>query len=143
MSKYILQKSCEDPLYWVLTDTYNGLVCKFKEGEFNETQKFTLLDDVTLEAPELAGIANEMSSYLRENHYELIFTSPQIIKENMRLAIGQRIKEAREDKGFTLRHLAKLTGIAFNHIGRIERGKYNVTIDTLAVLCHALDLKLC
>lgn len=36
----------------------------------------------------------------------------------------------------------KLTGIAFNHLGRIERGKYNVTLDTLAVVINALGMDL-
>lgn len=48
-----------------------------------------------------------------------------------RECIGRQLSEAREAKGYTLRYLAKLTGIAYNHIGRIEQGRYNVTVDTL------------
>ena len=35
-----------------------------------------------------------------------------------------------------------MTGIAFNHIGRIEKGQYNVTLDTLALLADALGMEI-
>ena len=141
--KYILQKSSEDPLWWVLTDTEAEIVCRFKEGEFNDTQKFTLLrEDNEYDLNELPAIAAAMADWLRDNHHEIIFTSPQTIIRQSRKAIGQQLKEMRETKGITLRHLAKLTGIAYNHICRIEQGKYNVTIDTLAIIADALGGKL-
>lgn len=126
-------------MWWVLTDTEHDIVCRFKEGEFNDTQQFTPLNDIyEYDVTELPHIVNEMTEWLKENHYEIIFTSPQTIIRDAREKIGKQLKEAREAKGMTLRDLAKLTGIAFNHIGRIERGKYNVTLDTLAVL-HKLS----
>lgn len=141
--KYLLQKSEEDPLWWVLTDTEAQIVCRFKEGEFNETQKFTPLNDISqYDVFKLPQIVVDMADWLRDNHYEIIFTSPQMIIQNNRERIGLQIKEAREAKGYTLRHLAKLTGIAFNHIGRIEAGRYNVTLDTLAVIADALGMEL-
>lgn len=141
--KYLLQKSKEDPLWWVLTDTEEEIVCRFREGDFNDSQKFSALRDIKdYDVSKLPSIAAEMADWLRENHYEIVFASPQTIIKLSRESIGRQIKEARETKGWTLRYLAKLTGIAFNHIGRIEQGKYNVTIDTLAVLSDALGLKL-
>lgn len=139
--RYLLQKSKEDPLWWVLTDTETEIVCRFKEGEFNETQKVTLLNENSdYDLMKLPRIMAEMAEWLRENHYEIIFSSPQTVIRLGRESVGRQIREAREAKGWTLRYLAKLTGIAFNHIGRIEQGKYNVTVDTLAVLADALDL---
>lgn len=141
--RYLLQRSKEDPLWWVLTDTDTEIVCRFKEGEFNDTQKFTLLnDDSDYDLMKLPRIMADMSEWLRENHYEIIFSSPQEITRKAREDIGRMIKEAREAKGWTLRYLAKLTGIAFNHIGRIEQGKYNVTLDTLALIADALGLEI-
>lgn len=141
--KYLLQKSNKDPMWWVLTDTEHEIVCRFKEGEFNETQQFTPLNDISeYDISKLPAIANGIAEWLRDNHYEIIFSSPQAIIKTARERIGLQIKEAREAKGWTLRHLAKLTGIAFNHIGRIEAGRYNVTVDTLAVLADALDVEL-
>lgn len=141
--RYLLQKSEEDPLWWVLTDTEAQIVCRFKEGKFNETQKVTPLNDISqYDVFKLPQIATDMADWLRDNHYEIIFTSPQSIIQESRGRIGQQIREAREAKGYTLRHLAKLTGIAYNHIGRIEAGRYNVTLDTLAVIADALGMEL-
>lgn len=140
--KYLLQKSNKDPMWWVLTDTEHEIVCRFKEGEFNETQQFSPLKDISeYDVSKLPQIAAGMTDWLRDNHYEIVFSSPQRIIQESRERIGRQIKEAREAKGYTLRHLAKLTGIAFNHIGRIEAGRYNVTLDTLAVIADAVGMK--
>lgn len=64
--------------------------------------------------------------------------APEVIRNEAREKIGREIRKAREDAGMTLRQLAEKTGIAYNHIGRIERGKYNVTLDTLSILAQAL-----
>lgn len=64
-----------------------------------------------------------------------------IATQDARRAIGEKIREAREAKGLTQRQLAEITGIAFNHIGRIERGKYNVTLDTVSAIASALDME--
>lgn len=141
--RYLLQKSDADPLWWVLTDTEAQIVCRFKEGDFNGSQKFTLLHDAAeYDAAALPGIAARMADWLRDNHYEIVFSSPQETKQKTRESIGEKIRAAREAKDLTQRQLAKLTGIAFNHIGRIERGKYNVTLDTIAIIADALGLGL-
>ena len=141
--RYLLQKSKEDPMWWVLTDTDTHIVCRFREGEFNDTQKYTLLDDENdYDLAALPGIVSAMSEWLREKHYEIIFSSPQKIRQEAREKIGNQLREAREKKGYTLRQLSFLTGIAFNHIGRIEAGKYNVTIDTVSILANALGVSL-
>lgn len=143
MPKYLLQKSDKRPLGWTLTDTENQIVCRFIEGQFNETQQITLLEDA---APrmvmEMPRIMREMAEWLAQNHYELVFTSPQLITQEARKYVGECIRRAREAKGLSQRQLGKLTGLAHNHIGRIERGKYNVTVDTLAVIANALGVKI-
>lgn len=143
MPKYLLQKSDKRPLGWVLTDTENQIVCRFIEGQFNETQQITLLEDANPRmVMEMPRIMREMADWLTKNHYELVFTSPQLLTQEARKDVGESIRRAREAKGLSLRQVEKLTGIAFNHIGRIERGKYNVTIDTLAVIANALGVRI-
>lgn len=143
MDKYILQRSDTQPLWWVLTDTENQIVCQFREGDFNESQKFTPLKDASeYDVSKLPSIAADMSRWLADNHYELIFMSPTEAKEDTRRYVGEQLRQLREEQGYSLRDLAKLTGIAYNHIGRIEQGRYNVTLDTLAVLCDALDVNI-
>jgi len=74
MNRFILQSS-ESPPHskWVCTDTKNGIVCIFENKKFNETQQFTILDDIeNPDANALAKAVNEMAAWLRENHYEKI-----------------------------------------------------------------------
>jgi len=71
--EYLIQKS-KDGKGWVCTDVEHNIVCSFENKKFNDTQQFTLLEDV--EAPDplsLAKIAREMGDWLRENHYDKIF----------------------------------------------------------------------
>ena len=67
--------------------------------------------------------------------------SEKIINECRRV-IGEQVKRARENKNISLRDLAEQTGIAFQHISRVEQGKYNVTIDTLALISNQLGIKI-
>lgn len=69
MERYLLQQS-ENPNHWVCTDTVNGIVCVWKQGEFNDTQKFTLLESVNLSASGLAKLIHEMTDWLSNNHYD-------------------------------------------------------------------------
>lgn len=59
-----------------------------------------------------------------------------------RKAVGLAIAQARNAAGLSLRELEALTGIDNGHISRIEGGRMNVTLDTVAKLCEALGLKI-
>jgi len=73
MARYILNPSELTPDHWACTDTENMLLCVFKNKQFNETQKFTLLEEVkNPDAVKLAKLANEMAAWLRENHYQKV-----------------------------------------------------------------------
>lgn len=71
---------------------------------------------------------------------ELLDMCHESASNHFRKAVGEQLRAARQAKGLTLRDLADKCGLAFNHIGRIERGRYNLTVDTLAKICEALDL---
>jgi len=143
--RYLLQRSERDPLWWVATDTEAQIVCRFKEGEFNETQQYTPLNDAE-PAPDLAvnlaAVASGISEWLQDYHYELIHSSPTAIKHEARERIGNQVRLARETEGYTQAELGFLVGLARSHIARIEQGKYNVSVDTLAVIAHALNAKI-
>lgn len=47
-------------------------------------------------------------------------------------AVGKRLKELRNEKGLSQETVYFHTNI---HIGRVETGKYNITISTLKQLC--------
>lgn len=74
MERYIIQASHTHPDGWVCTDRNNGIVCQFKEHQFNDTQQFTFLEDVEQpDALTIARLMREMADWLRENHYNKIF----------------------------------------------------------------------
>lgn len=58
---------------------------------------------------------------------------------NIRETIGAELRALRLSKGLTTRELAEVVGIDHSHIVRIERGMYNVKIDTVEALAAALD----
>ncbi len=58
-----------------------------------------------------------------------------------RLRIGQRIRELREGADMTQEQLGDAVGILRVNINRIERGKYNVTADTLHKIAEALGVE--
>lgn len=54
--------------------------------------------------------------------------------------VGQRIKEFRLQKNWSQQKLSNRCGIASCHIGEIERGVINVTINTLSTIIVALNV---
>lgn len=72
--RYLLQPSEQQPDGWVCTDTVNGIVCRFKAHQFNETSKMTFLEDV--EQPDALAIARlmrEMGDWLGEHYQDIVF----------------------------------------------------------------------
>jgi DNA-binding XRE family transcriptional regulator len=131
MEKYVLQPSVSQPNGWVLTDTENGIVCLFKEGYFNSTQKYTVLEDVPLpDAGELAGIVSRMSEWLLENHRSKLM---------VRASIARRLEELRKMRGLRQEDVALLTGFKQQNIARIEHAEYSTGIDIIGQLCDALS----
>ena len=54
---------------WVLTDTEHGIVVTFEEGRFNDTQKVTVLEDVSKPSPiEFARIMGKMADWAIKYH---------------------------------------------------------------------------
>lgn len=140
MGRFVLQKSTECPDKWVFTDAVNGIVLTFTEGDFNDSQKITMLhDDVTHDPLALARIVGEGADWMREHHSEILFSSPAKIKQAARAIVGKTLRELRESAGVSQWALAKMTGLTQGNIARVEAGKYNVTLDTLALIANALD----
>lgn len=71
--RYLLQHSQTQPDGWVCTDRENGIVCRFTEHKFNETQKMTFLEDVPNPNPlAIARLMREMGDWLASNHAEIV-----------------------------------------------------------------------
>lgn len=58
------------------------------------------------------------------------------------IAIGNRIKYLREEKGFSQQDLAARCDFEKSNMSRIEAGKTNLTIKTVYKICSALNIKI-
>jgi transcriptional regulator with XRE-family HTH domain len=55
-------------------------------------------------------------------------------------ALGSSIRAARKQQGFTQESFALKSGIDRSYYGAIERGEFNVTVDTLMTVAAGLDI---
>lgn len=79
--RYILQPSQDLPQWWVLTDVIEGVVIRFAEHQFNETQRISILDESDLQhdpdaANKIAHILQEMSDWMYRCHYSVAMPTP-------------------------------------------------------------------
>lgn len=56
--------------------------------------------------------------------------------------LGLNIRKIRTEKGFTQDAFADRAGLNRSHMGEIERGESNVTIQTLKIIADALKVKI-
>ena len=75
MGQYIIQKSSTQPKGWVLTDTENHVVIKFQDGQFNDSQKVTLLEECTVTVDELAHVVGAMGEWAARHHGSKCFSN--------------------------------------------------------------------
>lgn len=73
-ARYLLQSS-QDGSGWVLTDQLHQIVIIWEDKKFNETQKVTLLQNLTetVKVETLARIMREAGDWLMEWHQEKLF----------------------------------------------------------------------
>ena len=57
---------------WVATDTENLIVARFRAGDFNGTQRITLLDESLINPAQLPRLLRELGDWLAINHPEKI-----------------------------------------------------------------------
>lgn len=54
-------------------------------------------------------------------------------------ALAKAIRSTREQSGHRQESAARLVGMARTNYGAIERGEFNVRVDTLVKIAHGLD----
>lgn len=77
--RFLIQKSSTLPNGWVLTDMLNGVVVTFEDGQYNETQRTTMLDDEPLSkysVTDLARIMREIGEWVSKYHSSKCFKKP-------------------------------------------------------------------
>lgn len=55
--------------------------------------------------------------------------------------IGEIIRTKRDSKGITQETLAGRSGVGYKYIGKIEQGRYNITMTTLFKLAEGLEIE--
>lgn len=81
MGRFKLEKSKIDEDWWVITDTDNLVVIKFKEHMFNKTQKISIIDEDKLRrsgdiADVLSGIVSDIEDYMLTHYLSLAIPTP-------------------------------------------------------------------
>ncbi len=70
-------------------------------------------------------------------HSELIETETQI--KDYRFKLGDKIRQVREQRGYSQEQLADMMGINRSTISKIENGKFSITVDYLVRFSLCLD----
>jgi transcriptional regulator with XRE-family HTH domain len=55
-------------------------------------------------------------------------------------ALGHALRSARRDHGYTQESFAPHAGLERSNYGAIERGEFNVTLDTIVKVASGLDM---
>ncbi len=59
---------------------------------------------------------------------------------NLKVKFGHKIKQLREQKGYSIEYLANVANIDRTYISDIEKGKRNVSLLIIEKLAKALDV---
>lgn len=65
-----------------------------------------------------------------------------VVLGNLRKLIGERIRMARKQRGFTQEELGERAQLKYSYIGAVERGTRNISLDSLEKILSALDTDL-
>jgi transcriptional regulator with XRE-family HTH domain len=60
--------------------------------------------------------------------------------QSVQKSLGARIRESRLKKKWSQEAFADICGIHRSHMGEIERGETNLTLSTLLVIAHHLEV---
>ena len=59
---------------------------------------------------------------------------------NIKEKFGFKVKELREQKGYSIEYLANISNVDRNYISDIEKGQRNVSIEIIEKIIIALDI---
>lgn len=76
-SRYIIQPSSTQPDSWVLADTISGVVVRFEDGRYNDTQQVTILEDRPKPSSgKWAEIMKDLGEWAARHHGSKCFKQP-------------------------------------------------------------------
>lgn len=98
------------------------------------------------ELVEIVSLIGEIPARMNDNRGQFYIgyyhQKSELNKYIYRAEIGEKITELRLEKGYSIRKLAELSGVDFANINKIEKGRYNVSIDILGKICGALECRI-
>jgi transcriptional regulator with XRE-family HTH domain len=62
--------------------------------------------------------------------------------QDIQKKVGDTVRELRKEKGWSQDVFADKTGLHRAHVGEIERGETNVTLQTLKILADTLKVRI-
>lgn len=65
------------------------------------------------------------------------------MKDPRLVALGERVRQIRKEKGLSQEALADLAGIDRSYMGHIERGDQNITLTKIFQIAKALEIPIC
>ena len=65
-----------------------------------------------------------------------------MMDNNMRKRLGERIKELRKSADLTQEELGEKAELSYKYIGEVERGQVNVSLDSIVRIADALGVKI-
>lgn len=87
-----------------------------------------------------------MLKNIKNNRYQICKQKKAISLQHQnnwgRSKVGRMLADLRTKRGLTQRQLAERTGLSYGNIGKLEAGKYNVSVDILYKMLDALDAEL-
>ena len=119
-------------------DDNRGDECRFGAHPFTDAE-IKEGKGASMTLTDAAGKVIKAETYTRKPGY---LTWSTAIGRVTRKAVGSAIARARNAAGLSVRDLADRCGLDAGHLCRIENGRMNVTIDTVAKICEALGLRL-
>ena len=57
--------------------------------------------------------------------------------------VGERIRSVRTQRKLSQQALAEKAGLSYKHVGEVERGQVNVSLETLHKMAVAMDIEVC
>lgn len=72
----------------------------------------------------------------------IAFTCDMIKKHSNLVAIGNRIRELRSERGYSQEAIADKAGLGRTYFGRVERGEQNISIQNLIQIAFALKVEI-
>ena len=61
---------------------------------------------------------------------------------DVKIVLGKKIRNLRKARGFTQEELGEKSGLSYKYIGELERGKVNVSVESLGRIGDALSVSL-